>query len=63
MYPMTMEFESSIGDLKVVVSRERWLLVDRPLFDRLPAAERLSLRRQFAAQVELAKNTPTRENT
>lgn len=59
IYPLTMDFESTLGDLKVVISPGRWVLVDEPLFYRLPPSERLSLRRQFAAQVTLANNTPT----
>lgn len=66
LYPRVMRFTAPGHDtveIAVVISRTGWRFdgtLYRALFQDLRPAQRLSLRRQFAAQVELAKNTPTK---
>lgn len=58
---MTMRFPASLPPaIEVTIDRDGWAFVD-PIdegnFKALPVAERLALRREFEAQVALAKNT------
>jgi hypothetical protein len=62
-----MRFQCS-GPMPINVEIDRdgwtfWTALDQDNFDRLRVSERLSLRRQFEAQVGLAKNTPTKGDT
>lgn len=58
--------EDTASELRVVIDRSGWRFQepgDELVFRALPTSERLSLRRQFGAQVALAKNTPTKGDT
>lgn len=63
LYPMTLQFETTLGDLSVVIGRERYIICEADWFYRLPASERLDLRSKFTEQVELAKATPCNDAT
>jgi hypothetical protein len=63
VYPMTMRFTEAQTEIAVVIDRDGWRFagtVYKTLFDLMRPAERLRLRREFAAQVRLAQNTPTK---
>lgn len=50
--------------IDVRVDADGWRFItpaDQLTFDQLPAGDRLEYRRAFAAQVELAQSTPTKE--
>jgi hypothetical protein len=66
LYPLRLTFGEARRALTVVVSPDGWKFAtpsDRDCFEARPTSERLALRRQLAAQVELAKNTPTKGDT
>jgi hypothetical protein len=67
MYPMTIRetVRTTGGEVEIaaVITREGWSFAGelyRALFSELRPSERLNLRRAFAAQVALAKDTPTK---
>lgn len=66
LYPMTMRLSTEGRDateIAVVIDRDGWRFAGtayKALFETLRASERLYLRRQFEAQVRLAKYTPTK---
>jgi len=50
-------------EVAVEITRDGWRFAGtlyRVLFEGLPTSERLRLRSEFEAQVELAQNTPTK---
>lgn len=67
IYPLTLPFDSSQGTVRVIIERQSateagWRfasLYDERTFRACQTTERLSLRRQFAAQVALATTHPT----
>jgi hypothetical protein len=70
IYPLPMRFPAQDwrGDIEIAVEigRDGWKLdgpTQKAFWAGLPVAERLRLRREFAAQVELAQNTPTKGRT
>lgn len=67
IYPMTVRetVRTTGGEVEIaaVITREGWTFAGtmyRALFEGLRPAERLNLRRAFAAQVGLANDTPTK---
>lgn len=65
IYPLPMRVPLQGGRaLSVVIDRQAWRFAtseDEARFRALPVNIRLDLRRQFEAQVELAKSTPKGE--
>lgn len=60
---MTMRFETTASHVDVVVEPTGWRFAEpyfKTAFETLTVLERLNLRRQFEAQVALAKATPTK---
>lgn len=63
IYPLLMRLDTSAMPVNVEITRTGWRFqsdLDAANFQALPVAERLSLRADLAAQVELAENTPTK---
>jgi hypothetical protein len=67
IYPLPMRFPVPINGgpqhIDITISPDGWSFItigDRQTFVGLAVADRLEYRRAFEAQVELAKNTPTK---
>lgn len=61
IYPLTLTFATSGGEIAVKIGRSNWIFATRAehrTFEALPVAERLRLRSEFEAQVALARATP-----
>lgn len=67
LYPLRLVFgEGERATITIVISLTGWKFAtpaDRGRFEALPVAERLTMRRQFEAQVALARLTPTKGDT
>jgi hypothetical protein len=60
IYPLPMGFATAAGTVVVVIDRDGWKFesdAHELRFQCLRASDRLDLRREFEAQVDLAKRT------
>lgn len=61
LYPLRVTFGEAHHAMVIVITRDGWKFAtpgDRDRFTAMPVGARLEYRKAFAAQVELAKNTP-----